>query len=207
MLFFFVSFRCRSPSQASDWAVVYSTETVHAQPVKSGRLRPEHHQCSRLCLRVLVLRDGCQILITCIIASRVNTVHIGFVISMRRSVWRFLTLCLITFDIFWDERLRAASDASVTLCFDDRLSLKCTCVHLAWQSKIWENFVIKISWRNETSRTFDCFFLLKVHAFRKVIKGYDDSTIFFSWHYKPLFCNIHFLFLTVYIGWCIFSME
>ncbi len=62
MLFFFVvSFRRCSPGEASDWSIDYSTETVHAQPDKSGRLRPKHHQRSCLRLWVLVLRGGCQI--------------------------------------------------------------------------------------------------------------------------------------------------
>lgn len=53
---FFFSFRCRTPDETPDWSTVYSPETVHAQSFTPGRLWPKHHQCSCLCLWVLVLK-------------------------------------------------------------------------------------------------------------------------------------------------------
>lgn len=171
LFFFFASIRCCSPGEASDWSLEYSTETDHAQPDNSGRLRPEHHQRSRLRLRVLVLRGGRADFITCILTSVVNTVHIGFVISMHRSVSRFLN---VVFDYVWQFlRWKATSCFWWEHCFVLMTSSARSALLCIWHNgaKHGEKLCYKKSLKKWDIQNV---FQLKVHAFRKVIKGWDD---------------------------------
>lgn len=202
-MFLFVSFRCCSPGKASDWSTDYSTETVHAQPDKSRRLRPEHHQRSCLCLWVLVLRDGWHIS-TRVLRHPLSTLHTLVLLH------QCMDQCLgfnVVFDYSWQFlRWKAMS------------CLWWECYTLFWwqaQPDVYSHasgimelnmetlYVIETSLRIQTSRTFLNWKCMHLERSSKdmMIHQYSFHDII-----RLCLCNIHFSFLTVCIGWGIFFL-
>lgn len=154
MPFLFLSSRCRSPSEGSDWSADDSIEAFHAQPDESGWLRPEHHQRSRLCVGVLVLRDRRRVLTTHMKTSTVNT-----------------------------------------------LVLFCQCVDQCWGFNIMSDYFWRyfdITELNMETHVIEGMrhpvFKLNVHAFRKVVQGYELLQYSSNDIISLCFCNIHFSF-------------
>lgn len=97
------------------------------------------------------------------------------------------------------EMLQSVSDFNIVPnCFWQVLSWK-TQGCCKWEHYTQPEVHLNTKWLNEANLRkwsgrngiFGLLTELKVHACRKVIQGYDDLSIFFIWHYKPLFCNIN----------------